>query len=356
MNVELQELGITPEIELYAKENIDVSFEIGRITAEHKERYIVHTEHAEISAEITGNLRFSAQSRADFPAAGDWVALNVFDDMGIIHEILPRKSVLSRQAVGKKGEEQIIGANIDVAFIVMATGSDFNLNRLDRYLAITQNSGITPIVLISKTDLISPDKKNEIDALLQSKSEAIQFVQFSNYTKEGIEIIKEIINPGITYCVIGSSGAGKSTLLNNLIGKEILVTNELSDSTGKGKHTTSHRELFILPGGGIIIDTPGMREIGMTSEISDGASSFEQIMEITDQCKYANCTHIDEPGCAIIDAIKDGRIEEAAFDNFMKIEREGKRFQETVAEKRKKDKAFGKMVKDVMSFKKKNRE
>ncbi len=355
MNPELQKLGITSEIELFYKENIDTSFDVGRVTAEHKERYVIRTEKGEKSAEITGNLRFSAQSKAEFPAVGDWVVLNEFEDMGIIHKVLPRKSVLSRKAVGKTGEEQIIGANIDIALIVMATGNDFNLNRLDRYLAITQNSGITPLVLISKIDLVSPDKKNELVEILQSKPGDFRVVHFSNTTKEGLETIEELIIPGFTYCVIGSSGAGKSTLLNNLIGKEILLTKEISESTGKGKHTTSHRELFILPRGGIIIDTPGMREIGMTSQITEEASTFEQILELAHQCKYADCTHQDEPGCSINNAIEDGRIEEAAFDNYMKIEREGQKFQETAAEKRKKDKAFGKMYKEVISFKKKNR-
>lgn len=254
-----------------------------------------------------------------------------------------------------KGEEQIIGANIDVALIVMASGNDFNLNRLDRYLAITQNANIKPVVLISKVDLLTSNLLDEMNLLLTSKLGGLQFILFSNYSKDGLEAILNLIKPGVTHCVIGSSGVGKSTLLNNLIGDEALAIREISKSTGKGKHTTTHRELYILLEGGIIIDTPGMREIGISTESTGAESSFQQIRDLICQCRFSNCTHMDEPGCAIVDAIDDGFIEESAFDNFMRIEREGKRFQETVSEKQKKDRTLGKMYKEIISFKKRNR-
>lgn len=346
----LEHLGYTKEIDQYIQENHLEAFTIGRITAEHKERYVVRTETGELTAEITGNLRFSAQDRADFPAVGDWVTMTVFDDtLGIINAILPRKTVLERRAVGKFGEKQIIAANIDVAFIVQAVDQDFNINRLERYLAICRAAKVEPIILLSKTDLITPAELDEKMADIKKRHKNAAIIAFSNETQTGYDALLAVIEKGKTYCVMGSSGVGKSTLINNLIGETAMKTSAISTSTKKGKHTTSHRELFLLENGGILIDTPGMREVGMTENVEE---TIDELAEYAQNCKYKDCTHIHEEGCAVIAAVEEGAIDEAAYENYVKMYKESKHFQASAVEKRRKDKAFGKMVKEVMKHKK----
>ena len=286
----LESLGYTETLENYRKENNLIAFEVGRIAIEHKERYIVKTATQDIDAEITGNLRFSAQERADFPAVGDWVVFSVFDDsLALIHHIFPRKSILQRQAVGKFGEKQIIATNIDYAFIIQGIDHDFNINRLERYLAICKAGNVEPIILLSKIDLISPeDLQTKIDDIKLRHSN-VSVIPFSNISKSGYEQITAKLLKTKTYCIIGSSGVGKSTLINNLSETELMKTSSISLSTSKGRHTTSHRELFLMENGAILIDTPGMREIGITENIEE---TFDEIIELSQDCKFKNCTHI----------------------------------------------------------------
>jgi len=352
----LHKLGYTSEIELFIKENGLDSFQIGRIILEHRERYIVSIGEKEFDAEITGNLRFSANSRADFPAVGDWVAITAFDsEMAIIHKVLPRKSVLERQAVGKQSEKQIISTNIDVAFIVQSIDNNFNINRLERYLTICYSAGIIPVLVVTKTDLANPEEIKKAVEELEKREKKIRSIFLSNSTLEGFNQIEQEIEEAKTYCLIGSSGVGKSTLLNNLLKKNKLETNEISRSTNKGKHTTTHRELLVLENGGIIIDTPGMRELGMTENVEGIQSTFKEIYELSLECRFSDCTHTSERGCAILAAIENGIVDSASFENFQKIQREQQHFQATVAEKRKKDKEFGKMIKSILKEKKKNK-
>lgn len=331
-------------------------FETARVLSEHKERYIIGVNNKIYEAEITGNMRYSANSRDDFPAVGDWVLAAIYDnDFAIIHEVLPRTSVLHRQAVGQFGEMQIIAANIDFAFITLAVDRDFNINRIERYLTICNSAKVKPFIILSKTDLI---EKNELDSLitdLKTRVNNIPVITVSNRTKNGIEELKSILEKGKTYCFLGSSGVGKSTLINILLGKDIIKTSSLSDSTGKGKHTTSRRELFVLDNGSMLIDNPGMREVGIADIGSGLETTFDSIIQISKNCKFSDCRHINEKGCAVIDAVKKGIIDESSYKNFLKMEREKIRFQSTVADKRKKDKAFGKMIKEVMKYKKGNK-
>ena len=343
----IEDLGYNDTFEKLRQEKNLADFEIGRIIAEHKERYIVQNEKGEFEAEITGNLRFSATSRADFPAVGDWVALiNCDADFGIIHSLIPRRSVLSRQAVGKFGETQIIAANIDVALLVQAVDRDFNVNRLERYLTICYSSRVSPIIVLTKTDLIEAQKLNEILERIKQRIKDVPVIAISNETKEGYSSIKELMQKGKTYCLLGSSGVGKSTLMNNLSGKNIMKTNAISKSTNKGRHVTSHRELRVLEGGGILIDNPGMREIGVVDSADGLENTFDKIFSFSKQCKYADCTHTNEVGCAVIEALEQGEIDDKSYENFLKIEREKAHFDLTVAEKRKKEKSFGKMLKN----------
>lgn len=353
----LENLGYTSTLDTYRIENNLTDFEIGRIILEHKERYIVKTEKGELDAEITGNMRFSAQSREEFPAIGDWVAVTVFDGgSSIIHTILPRQSMITRQAVGKFGEAQIIATNIDYAFLVQAVDRDFNINRFERYLTICNASKVQPVIVLTKTDLIDEEQLKSLEDSISNRIKGIPVIAISNQTHNGIKVLKDFIEKSKTYCLLGSSGVGKSTLTNNLTGKETMKTNDISASTNKGRHVTSHRELIVLDNGGIIIDNPGMREVGIADTTGGLKTTFDTITRFAKDCRFKDCSHTGETGCAVIKAVENGDIDKNSYENFLKIEREKEQFELTVAEKRKKDKNFGKMVKnykkDMKRFKK----
>lgn len=351
----LTDLGLTDEITSYIKNNNLSDFAIGRVTQEHRERYIVSTGENEFNAEITGNLRFSANSRADFPSVGDWVTMTIYDsDLAIIHKILPRKSVLERQAVGKFGEKQIISTNIDVAFIIQSIDNNFSINRLERYLTICYSANIEPVLVISKIDLSTENDIQDASKKLEIRDKKVKYILLSNLTQQGFDQILEVLLKGKTYCVVGSSGVGKSTLINNLLKQNILKTGQISQRTNKGMHISDHRELFVLANGGIIIDTPGMRELGVTDNIEGIKTTFQEIFDLSLKCKFTDCKHIDEAGCAVIEALNNGTIDIDSLDNFIKIQREQQRFQASIVEKHKKDKAFGKMLRNYKKVIKKN--
>jgi ribosome biogenesis GTPase len=282
--------------------------------------------------------------------------MTIYDsDQAIIHKILPRKSVLERQAVGKFGEIQIISTNIDVAFIIQALNNNFSINRLDRYLTICYSANIEPVLVISKIDLSTEKDIQNAIRELETRDKKVKVILLSNMTLKGLDQILGFIQKGKTYCVVGSSGVGKSTLINNLLKKNILKTGQISHSTNKGRHITDHRELFVLENGGIIIDTPGMRELGMTDNSEGIKTTFQEIYNLSLKCKFPDCNHINEVVCAVIEALNNGTIDKDSFDNYQKIQKEQERFQTTVAEKRKKDKEFGKMIKNYYKDLKKNK-
>ena len=354
--MKLEELGYTDKLEKLRIENNLKDFEIGRVISEHKERYIVKTEKGELEAEITGNLRFSSNSREDFPAVGDWVALTIHDsDFSIIHNILPRYAVISRQAVGKFGEIQIIATNIDHALLVQAADRDFNINRLERYLTICNSSKVSPIIVLTKIDLTDAHRTSEIVEHIKTRIKNVPVIAISNESHDGYDKITAIIEKGKTYCMLGSSGVGKSTLLNNLSGKSLMRTDSISQSTSKGRHVTSHRELIILENGGILIDNPGMREVGIADSTSGLEITFDLIIRYAQNCKFKDCTHTNETGCSIIEAVEKGEIDRASYENYMKMEREKAYFESSVAERRKKEKNFGKMLKNYKKDMTKNK-
>jgi len=352
----LSNLGYNEKLEKARLEMELGEFEIGRITAEHKERYSVHTAKGEFDAEITGNLRFTARGREDFPAVGDWVALMTYEsDFAIIHRILPRHSVIRRQAVGQYGEIQIIAANIDYAFIVQAVDRDFNINRLERYLTICHASKVKPAIVLSKIDMIDESRLSEFLDNIKVRVKAIPVFAISNATRRGYEAILRFIEKGKTYCLLGSSGVGKSTLLNHLSGQTIMKTDTISQSTNKGRHVTSHRELFILQNGGILIDNPGLREVGIADTANGLEITFDRIFELARNCKFKDCTHTHETGCAIIAAVESGASDRASYENYLKMHREKIHFEMTTAERRQRDKVFGKMLKNYNRNQRKNK-
>ena len=353
--MKLEDLGYNEQLESFRIDHNLNDLEIGRVISEHKERYIVKTEKGELEAEITGNLRFSSKSREDFPAVGDWVALTIHDsDFSIIHSILPRFSVIYRQDVGKFGEIQIIATNIDYALLVQAADRDFNINRLERYLTICNSSKVSPVIVLTKIDLIDPYQTLEILAKIKTRINQVPIIALSNETQEGYDNIKAIIEKGKTYCMLGSSGVGKSTLLNNLSGKSFMRTDTISQSTNKGRHITSHRELILLENGGILIDNPGMREVGIADSTDGLEITFDLIIRHAQNCKFNDCTHTNEKGCSVIEAVEQGNIDGASYENYLKMEREKAHFESSVVERRKKDKDFGKMLKNFKKDMNKN--
>jgi ribosome biogenesis GTPase len=351
----ITDLGFTYDIKSYLKDNDLTDLSICRVTQEHRERYIVSTGENEYEAEITGNLRFTASSREDFPAVGDWVAVRIYDpDLAIIHKILPRKSILERQAVGKFGEKQIISTNIDVALIVQSVDNNFSINRLERYLSVCYSSGIEPVLVISKIDLSTKDHLEKTISALKTRDKKIKYLLLSNVTREGLDEVLSYLKKGHTYCVVGSSGVGKSTLINKLLKRNILKTGEISRSTSKGKHITEHRELFILENGAIIIDTPGMLELGISENIEGLRTTFQDIYDLSLKCKFPDCRHTNEKGCAVLEALEKGDIDIDSYENFLKLRKERERFGVTITEKHRREKIFGKLVKNYYKDLKRN--
>lgn len=352
----LQDLGYHNVLEQFKiDQNLD-SFEVGRVISQHKERYIVKTPTKEFDAELLGNLRFTAESRYDLPAVGDWVAFSEYDDnKALIRTVYPRTSILERQAVGKKGHIQIIATNIDFGLIVQALDRDFNVNRLERYLTICNASKVEPIIVLSKIDLLPESHLENIILQIKQRIKGVPIVTVSSQMDKGYDTLNQIIQKGKTYCLLGSSGVGKSTLLNHISGKSLMRTGHISTSVKKGRHITSHRELVVMENGGILIDNPGMREVGI-SDLSDGLEiTFEAIFEYTRNCKFKDCTHTHEKGCAVLEAVENEDIDYNSYANFQKIEREKLHFESSVLEKKKKDKSFGKLVKQVKKQRKQNK-
>jgi ribosome biogenesis GTPase len=343
----LLDLGYTDTLEKFRIENNLQEFAVGRVVAEHRERYVVRTEQGDVDTEITGAMRFSAKNREDFPAVGDWVALTMYDpDFSIINMIMPRFSMICRQAVGGFGEKQIIATNINYAFLVQAIDRDFNVNRLERYLTICYSSKVTPIIVLTKIDLINEEQCAGIIAEIRQRIDDVPVIALSSKTGEGYEAVEKVIEPGTTYCLLGSSGAGKSTLLNKLSGKTVMRTDAISDSTGKGRHITSHRELIVLENGGILIDNPGMREVGVADAATGLETTFDNLLGYAGNCRFKDCTHTHEAGCAVLAAVEEGTIDRGSYDSYLKMQKEQAWFESTLQERRKKDKSFGKMLKN----------
>lgn len=347
--MKLADLGFSDWFEERFQESQQHGYRIARVSAVNKSNYLIRNEDTEITAEVTGKLMHGSETNLDLPTVGDWVCVEFFNDntFAIIHNILPRKSLLKRKVAGKAIEYQPIAANIDTAFIVQSVDFDFNLRRLERYLVMINEGQIQPVILLSKRDLISPeDLEEEINAI-NSINPNCEIIAFSNKTGEALKNIQKMLKPGKTYCLLGSSGVGKTTLINRIIGKDIFATDAVREKDGKGKHITARRQLIILEHGGMIIDTPGMRELGNIGVSAGMKETFKDIFQLSQTCRFKDCTHTEEPGCSVTHAVKTGELGEKRYQNFLKVRKESDFYEMSYLERRKKEKAFGKMCKEV---------
>ena len=293
-------------------------FILGRVVTEQRGAFMVMTKTGEVLSRISGKLRFQTVQREDLPAVGDWVHLS--EKGTIIEKVLPRTSKFSRKKAGNQAEEQIIAANIDTVFILSSLNDDLNSNRMERYLLLCWESGANPVIVLTKSDtcIDIEEKKREVENTLLG----VKVIAISAVTQEGIEELQPYLDKGKTVALVGSSGVGKSTLTNMLVGENVQKTKEIRESDDKGRHTTTHRELFVLDNGASIIDTPGMREIQLWQGQEGLSTQYNDIEELSNQCRFTDCSHEDEPGCQIREAIQEGTLSEERYEHYVKLQRE----------------------------------
>ena len=348
----IEELGYSDFFAIEDGEDIPERLTVARVISETKGRMTILGEFGEREGECSGRLEFSAMERAELPAVGDWVLADI-DGAGpaVIHRVLKRRTALVRRAAGHKLSEQVIAANVDIVFIIQGLDGDYNLRRLERQLVAVYDSGARPVVLLSKGDLLDEDTREERIGATRASAPGLPVLCYSAVNGAGLEEVAEYFQSGVTMCFIGSSGAGKSTLINRLAGYDLRATAAVREADSRGRHTTSRRDLVILPGGALVIDTPGMRELGLW-ETGDGVDeTFPEIAELMGRCHFADCTHTNEPGCAVIEALENGAVDVKRYESYQKLLREAARTSMSIAERHRKDRGFGKMVKEFKRFK-----
>ena len=312
--------------EIFCNEDVNTFIEDGstlaRVFAEHKHIYKLYTEFGEVLGEISGKLRHEAVGPEQFPSVGDWVVitLQTQESRATIHKVLPRKSKFSRKVAGVNTKEQIVASNIDTIFLVNALNKDFNVRRIERYLIMALESGASPVILLSKADLCV-DLEEKLRET-QSVAMGVPIHIISTSFEIGLDELTQYLEPGRTIALLGSSGVGKSTLLNYLAGKVVQETNEVRVYDDRGRHTSTSREMFILDSGAIMIDTPGMRELQLWGGSDVISEAFEDIDGLATQCRFSDCKHKQEPGCAIKHAIEDGLIDEIRFKSYLTLQKE----------------------------------
>ena len=304
-------------------------FEPARVVFEDNVGYRVQAECGEVTARISGRLRHDSESREQLPAVGDWVVIKISDRdrerFATIHSVLPRRSKFVRKVAGARTEQQIVGANIDTVLLVTALNSDFTLRRIERYLLLAQESGAEPVVVLSKADLC--DNVARVTADVVHTVHHVPVHSVSIYGDIGIDSIRPYLRAGETVALLGSSGVGKSTLINHLLGFDRQKTRDIRESDGRGRHATRHRELILLPQGGLVLDTPGMRELQLWEGAEGLRETFDDIEAIALTCRFSDCGHESEPGCAIREAVEAGILDRERFWSYVKLQKEIRSFE-----------------------------
>jgi ribosome biogenesis GTPase / thiamine phosphate phosphatase len=294
----------------------------GRVTIQHKDRYVLFTERGEMNGTVSGKFRFEVSGLHDFPAVGDWVVfeINSGDQSAVIHHVLDRRSKFSRKVAGDRPDEQILAANIDFVFLVMGLDANYNVRRLERHLLAASESGGRTVIILNKSDAC-PHLEECIQEVL-SIAHSIDVIVMSALRKENILPLAALLIPGTTGVLLGSSGVGKSTIINLLLNKEHGKVQHVRETDSHGRHTTAHRELLMLPNGGMIIDTPGLRELQLWSGEEGLQESFDDIEELAANCRFRDCRHETEPGCAVLTALEEGSIGLERYESFQKLQNE----------------------------------
>lgn len=328
--MKIESLGWNSEFENQLNSLNNDNYTPGRVIREHRNIYIVETELGQLQAEVSGRYRHSAKSLSDFPAVGDWVAMAARqgEKRATIHSLLPRKSAFSRKAIlsgskaanGGKTDEQVLAANIDTVFLVCGLDGNFNTRRIERYLSIGWDSGANPIIILNKSD-VCYDIETCVEEV-KSVAIGVTILTVSAIEGTGLDELRSCISQGKTAVFLGSSGVGKSTLVNCLLGDDRLDTRGVRIADSRGRHTTIHRELIALPSGGIVIDTPGLREIQAFGDEEGISRTFSDVEELVLKCRFNDCQHQNEPGCAIQDAIASGELDESRYKSYLKLLKE----------------------------------
>ena len=341
--MELSDLGFSGWFQQRLREAGRPDHEAARVSAVGRDSFLVRNEYGEVQAALSGRFAFSAEESGDLPVVGDWVLVQYHNSgtLAIIDDVLPRRSVLRRKMAGRKVDSQVMASNIDGAFVVQSCDSNFNLRRLERYLVMVRDGQVTPAVLLSKSDLVSQEALDRMVAGMERGGVACQIIAFSNKTGSGLDQGRQ------TYCLLGSSGVGKTTLLNRLVGREVFATNTVREKDGRGRHTTARRQLVVLDEGAMMIDTPGMRELGIAAPRASIDEGFAEIARLAEGCRFSDCSHTSEAGCSVLAALRNGELSKGRYQSYLKLVKESEHYEMTHAEKRQKDRRFGRMVKSV---------
>lgn len=347
----LEDLGYNNFFAKSIKELGLEQFSVARVISEFKNEYKIKNDKGEYRAKVTGKQIFTASSKEDYPAVGDWVVVTIQDnEQATIQKVLPRISILKRShgdksKINGKNEVQVIATNIDTAFVIESIDRDFSLNRFERYFAIAESGGVKPAIILNKIDLISKEELDKKLALLKKRFPKIDIILTSTINNHGLDDLKKYIVAKKTYCFLGSSGVGKSTLINRLLGEDSIKTGAISSYSGRGKHTTTTRQMYFLDNGGIVIDNPGIREVGIASTYKGIENLFDEITVVAERCKYTDCSHTHEPGCKVIEAVANNELDEEKYSNYLNLKKEAEYTNMSKFDKREKDRQFGKFIK-----------